>query len=97
MWPAGAGIDLIQRDSADVYGKRKNILVAPQILSNNWDGYAVSYVDRAYGSDIMSVDDSFGGGGIGLFETPGSDLPDSQKSIAMHTTPLGMPSPSTHV
>jgi hypothetical protein len=74
FWESGnVGWKLWFPDSADVYGKRKNILIAPQILSNNWDGYAVSYVDPAYGSDIMSVDDSFGGGGIGLFETPGSD------------------------
>ncbi|HEY0624504.1 DUF4861 family protein [Sphingomonas sp.] len=74
FWESGnVGWKLWFPDSADVYGKRKNILIAPQILSNNWDGYAVSYIDPAYGSDIMSVDDSFGGGGIGLFETPGSD------------------------
>ena len=74
FWESGnVGWKLWFPDSADVYGKRKNIVVAPQILTNNWDGYAVSYIDPAYGSDIMSVDDSFGGGGIGLFETPGSD------------------------
>jgi hypothetical protein len=74
FWESGnVGWKLWFPDSADVYGKRKNILVAPQILTQNMDGYAVSYVDPAYGSDIMSVDDSFGGGGIGLFETPGSD------------------------
>ncbi|MEG3182356.1 DUF4861 family protein [Sphingomonas sp. LT1P40] len=74
FWESGnVGWKLWFPDSADVYGKRKNILVAPQILTQNWDGYAVAYVDPAYGSDIMSVDDSFGGGGIGLFETPGSD------------------------
>lgn len=74
FWESGnVGWKLWFPDSADVYGKRRNILIAPQILSNNWDGYAVSYIDPAYGSDIMSVDDSFGGGGIGLFETPGSD------------------------
>ncbi|MBC7931228.1 MAG: DUF4861 family protein [Rubrivivax sp.] len=32
------------------------------------DGYAVTYEDAAFGSDIMSVADSFGGAGIGVFE-----------------------------
>lgn len=58
---------------ADVYAKRKGVLMSGQLLGRNCDGYAVSYEDPAYGSDIMSVDDSFGGGGIGLFETPDSD------------------------
>lgn len=58
---------------ADVYAKRKGVLMSNRLLGENWDGYAVSYEDPAYGSDIMSVDDSFGGGGIGLFETSGSN------------------------
>lgn len=75
FWESGnVGWKLWFPDSADVYGKRRNVLMSGLMLTNNWDGYAVSYVDPAYGSDIMSVDDSFGGGGIGLFETPGSDV-----------------------
>ncbi len=56
--------------SVDVYGKRKPLLMANRLYMENLDGYAVSLVDPALGSDIQSVDDSFGGGGIGLFETP---------------------------
>ncbi|PKP90535.1 MAG: hypothetical protein CVT77_14775 [Alphaproteobacteria bacterium HGW-Alphaproteobacteria-16] len=75
FWESGnVGWKLWFADSIDVYGKRKNVLIAPQMLSGNWDGYAVSYIDPTYGSDIMSVDNSFGGGGIGLFETPGSNF-----------------------
>lgn len=74
FWESGnVGWKLWFADSADVYGKRKNQLMSSQLLANNWDGYAVSYVDPGLGSDIMSVDDSFGGGGIGVFEAPGSD------------------------
>lgn len=54
----------------DVYGKREPVLMSQRLYMENLDGYAVSYVDPAYGSDIMSVDNSFGGGGIGLFEHP---------------------------
>lgn len=54
----------------DVYGKREPVLMAQRLYMENLDGYAVSYADPAYGSDIMSVDNSFGGGGIGLFEHP---------------------------
>lgn len=58
----------------DVYGKREPMLMAQRLYMENLDGYAVSYEDPALGSDIMSVDNSFGGGGIGLFEHP--DQPD---------------------
>lgn len=54
----------------DVYGKREPVLMSQRLYMENLDGYAVSYADPAYGSDIMSVDNSFGGGGIGLFEHP---------------------------
>ncbi len=74
FWETGhVGWKLWFPDSADVYAKRRSVLMSDRLLGHNWDGYAVSYVDPGYGSDIMSVDDSFGGGGIGLFETPGSD------------------------
>ncbi len=56
----------------DLYGKRKNVLMSPELYINNWNGYAVPY---DYGSDIMRVEDSFGAGGICLFEVPAQ--PDS--------------------
>ncbi|WP_369059556.1 DUF4861 family protein [Caulobacter sp. 73W] len=55
---------------ADVYGKREPLLMSPRLYMGNLDGYAVSRIDPAMGSDIMSVDDSFGGGGIGVFDQP---------------------------
>lgn len=55
---------------ADVYAKRKPQLMANRLYMENMDGYAVSLVDPGLGSDIMSVDDSFGGGGIGMFDDP---------------------------
>lgn len=55
---------------ADVYGKRAPLLMSPRLYGENLDGYAVSRIDPKLGSDIMSVDDSFGGGGIGVFDDP---------------------------
>ena len=55
---------------ADVYGKRKGRLIASRILGENLDGYAVGKIDPALGTDIQSVDDSFGGGGIGVYDGP---------------------------
>ncbi len=55
---------------ADVYGKRAPMLMSPRLYGENLDGYAVSRIDPKMGSDIMSVDDSFGGGGIGVFDDP---------------------------
>ena len=57
--------------SVDVYGKRKPVLMAHRLYMENLDGYAVSLEDPALGSDIQSVEDSFGGGAICLFESPG--------------------------
>ena len=54
----------------DVFGKRAPVLMSQRLYMGNLDGYAVSYENPDYGSDIMSVDNSFGGGGIGLFEDP---------------------------
>jgi hypothetical protein len=56
--------------SVDVYAKRKPMLMANRLYMDNLDGYAVSLVDPAMGSDIQSVDSSFGAGAICLFETP---------------------------
>ncbi len=56
----------------DVYGKRKSQLMAHRLYMENLDGYGVPF---DLGSDIMSVSNSFGGGGICLFEHP--EHPDS--------------------
>lgn len=52
----------------DVFGKRQPVLMSNRLYMENLDGYGVSTVDHAYGSDIMQVGNSFGGGGIGVFE-----------------------------
>ncbi|ESQ81383.1 DUF4861 family protein [Asticcacaulis sp. YBE204] len=57
-------------DAADVYGKRKPQLMSNRLYGENLDGYAVSLIDPGLGSDIMSVDDSFGGGGIAVMDDP---------------------------
>ena len=67
----------------DLYAKRKPVLMSHRLYMGNLDGYGVSAENPDYGADIMSVDDSFGGGGIGVFEagvlqrprfTPAADL-----------------------
>lgn len=67
----------------DVFAKRKPVLMSNRLYMGNLDGYGVSVENPDYGADIMSVDDSFGGGGIGVFEgdtlqrprfTPAADL-----------------------
>ncbi len=67
----------------DVYAKRKPLLMSNRLYMGNLDGYGVSAENPDYGADIQSVDDSFGGGGIGVFEgevlsrprfTPGAHL-----------------------
>jgi hypothetical protein len=52
----------------DVYGKRRPVLMSHRLYMENLDGYGVSTIDTSYGSDIMQVDTSFGGGGVGVFE-----------------------------
>jgi len=58
----------------DVFGKRRPVLMSHRLYMDNLDGYGVSTVDPDFGSDIMQVSDSFGGGGVGLFED--SENPD---------------------
>jgi hypothetical protein len=67
----------------DLYAKRKPVLMSNRLYMGNLDGYGVSAENSDYGADIMSVDDSFGGGGIGVYEgealarprfTPTADL-----------------------
>lgn len=52
----------------DIYAKRKPLLMSNRLYMGNLDGYGVSAENPDYGADIQSVDDSFGGGGIGVFE-----------------------------
>lgn len=52
----------------DVFGKRDPVLMSQRMYMENLDGYGVSFVDPAFGSDIMQVNNSFGGGGIAVFE-----------------------------
>jgi hypothetical protein len=67
----------------DIFAKRKPMLMSNRLYMGNLDGYGVSAENPDYGADIQSVDDSFGGGGIGVFEgdvlarprfSPGADL-----------------------
>nr|WP_294895121.1 DUF4861 family protein [uncultured Pedobacter sp.] len=62
-------------NAVDVYAKRKPVLMADRLYMDNLDGYAVSQINKDYGSDIQSVASSFGGGSICLFEAP--KFPDS--------------------
>lgn len=57
---------------ADVFGKRTGVLMSHRLYIGNLDGYGVGTENRDYGADIQSVSDSFGGGGVGVFE--GQDL-----------------------
>lgn len=52
----------------DLYAKRKPVLMSNRLYMGNLDGYGVGAENPDYGADIMSVDDSFGGGGIGVYE-----------------------------
>lgn len=54
-------------NSIDLYGKRKPMLVANLEGSGEISGYTAPY---EYGNDIMTVSDTFGAGGICLFEDP---------------------------
>lgn len=62
-------------NSVDVYAKRKPVLMSNILYMENLDGYGVALINPDYGSDIQSVDDTFGGGAICLFEYP--EKPDS--------------------
>ena len=59
----------------DVFGKREPVLMSHRLYMDNLDGYGVSTVDPAFGSDIMQVGNSFGGGGVGVFDD--SENPDT--------------------
>ncbi len=64
---ANVGWKLWYPTDCDLYGKRRNVLMSNELYMKNLNGYAVPY---DYGSDIMRVEDSFGAGGICLFEVP---------------------------
>ena len=57
-------------DSIDVFGKRRPLLMSQHLYMENLDGYGVGQTNADWGSDIMEVGNSFGGGGVGLFEDP---------------------------
>jgi len=59
----------------DVFAKRKPVLMSNRLYMDNIDGYAISLINKDWGSDIQSVGASLGGGGICLFEFP--EKPDS--------------------
>jgi hypothetical protein len=59
----------------DVYAKREPVLMSQELYMQNLDGYGVSAINNAWGSDIQSVARSFGGGAVCLFEN--SLVPDS--------------------
>jgi len=54
-------------DGIDLYGKRKPMLVANMECSGEISGYTAPY---EYGADIMTVSESFGAGGLCLFDDP---------------------------
>lgn len=75
FWESGnIGWKLWFHTDIDVFGKRAPVLMSQKMYMGNLDGYGVSTVDPDFGSDIMQVNNSFGGGGIGVFED--SDNPD---------------------
>jgi hypothetical protein len=55
-------------NSVDVFAKRKPMLMSDHLYMENLDGYGVVYENPDYGTDIQSVDYSFGGGAICLYE-----------------------------
>jgi hypothetical protein len=69
---AHVGWKLWYPTDCDFYGKRKGVLMSNELYMKNLNGYAVPF---DYGSDIMTVSDSFGAGGICLFDCPAQ--PDS--------------------
>ncbi len=57
--------------SVDMYGKRKSVLMSEEMCVHNYCGYqGIPKANWDFGSDIMRVSNSFGAGGIGLFEFP---------------------------
>jgi hypothetical protein len=65
---AHVGWKLWYPTDCDVYGKRVAQIMSHRLYMDNIDGYGVAHISADLGSDIMSVANSFGGGGICLFE-----------------------------
>jgi len=61
------GWKLFYPTDVDMHGKRKSMLTAYPEYQGNLGGY---YMPQEYGSDIMAVGETFGAGGICLFEHP---------------------------
>jgi len=73
----------------DMYGKRKGVLMAHVLCTKNACGYyGIPKIDNDYGSDIMRVGNSFGAGGICVFEYPA--FPDSVSRPRFTTPAWGM-------
>ncbi len=69
FWESGnIGWKLWFHTDIDVFGKREPVLMSQRMYMGNLDGYGVSTVNPDFGSDIMMVNNSFGGGGVGVFE-----------------------------
>ena len=66
------GWKLFYPTDVDMHGKREPMLTAYPEYQGNLGGY---YMPRQYGTDIMAVGNTFGAGGICLFEVPA--YPDS--------------------
>lgn len=64
---ANIGWKLWYPTNIDMFGKRESVLMSQELYMKNLNGYAVEW---AYGSDIQRVEDTFGAGGICLFEDP---------------------------
>ena len=78
----------------DMYGKRKGILMAHELYTKNLCGYnGIPKVNFDYGSDIQIVSDSFGAGGIGIFEVPSQ--PDSISRPRFTSAQVKKMSPAT--
>jgi hypothetical protein len=62
--------------SVDMYGKRQPHLISQHMCIGNYCGYSgIPRINPEWGSDIQTVSNSFGAGGIGLFEL--EEWPDS--------------------
>ena len=73
FWEAeNIGWKLFYPTDVDMHGKREPMLTAYPEYQGNLGGY---YMPRQYGTDIMAVGNTFGAGGICLFEVPA--YPDS--------------------
>ena len=61
--------------SADVFAKRKPVLMAHRLYMENYDGYEVQMFNSDWGTDIQQVAETMGGGAVCLYEH--AEYPDS--------------------